>query len=115
MSIGSGDLRRVLLVPQAPVVAFAMLVLIGAPALWVAVNSHGDALLRAAGDAEQVESLRSVLAIVELAIVGFAVLALALAPLVLVLAVRSVQQVERRVQRVNDIARTVLTGDMLLL
>ena len=115
MSIGSGDLRRVLFAPQAPVVAFAMLVLIGAPATWVAVNSHGDALLRAAADPEQAESLRTVLAIVQLAIIGFAVLALALAPVVLVLAVRCVQQVERRVQRVNDIARTVLTGDMLLL
>jgi len=111
----SRDLRRVLLTPQAPVLAVALLVLVVTPVLLVILEGKGARLVAVAATHEQASALRGMVALAEIATLGIAALAMAMAPVAAVLAIRSLRTIERRIRHVSDIARTVLTGDMLLL
>jgi len=109
------DLRWVSLTPQAPILAVALVVLVVAPVFLVSLEVKGTKLVAMATHAEQAAAIRNVLRLAEGAMLCIAVLALAVAPIAAVLAIRSLRTIERRIRHVSDIARTVLTGDMLLL
>jgi len=115
MARSRADLRWVLLAPQTPIVAVALVVFVATPLVVVALESEGARLVATASDPEQTSAIRALVRWAELATLGIAALAFAVAPMAAVLAIRSFRTFERRIQHVSSIARTVLTGDMLLL
>jgi len=97
------------------VLAASLLVLLVTPVLLVILESRAASLLAKATDAEHAAAIHGLVRLAELTALGIAALAFATAPFAAILALRSVRTIERRIRHVSDIARTVLTGEMLLL